>query len=78
MSELLQLAVLEGLLASKHRTQDAEAADYFFVPVFGQCIAERGPDDSPAMNMASGPRSCSSCLCTGLALMLLPSAEASP
>jgi len=49
----LQLTILEGLLASVHRTMDAEAADFFYVPVSPDCILERGPHASPALDMAS-------------------------
>ncbi|CAI5517207.1 unnamed protein product [Closterium sp. Naga37s-1] len=45
-----QVAVLESLLASPHRTINASAADYFFVPVLGACITARA-DDSPATSM---------------------------
>ncbi|CAI5506774.1 unnamed protein product [Closterium sp. Naga37s-1] len=46
----IQVAVLESLLASPHRTTNATAADYFFVPVMGACITARA-DDSPATSM---------------------------
>ncbi|CAI5952050.1 unnamed protein product [Closterium sp. NIES-64] len=45
-----QVAVIESLLASTHRTTNASAADYFFVPVMGGCITARA-DDSPATLM---------------------------
>ncbi|CAI7895338.1 unnamed protein product [Closterium sp. NIES-54] len=46
----MEVAVLESLLASPHRTTNASAADYFFVPVMGACITARA-DDSPATSM---------------------------
>ncbi|CAI5462679.1 unnamed protein product [Closterium sp. Yama58-4] len=46
----MEVAVLESLLASPHRTTNASAADYFFVPVMGGCITARA-DDSPATSM---------------------------
>ncbi|GJP82280.1 hypothetical protein CLOP_g12515 [Closterium sp. NIES-67] len=46
----MEVAVLESLLASPHRTTNASAADYFFVPVMGGCITARA-DDSPGTSM---------------------------
>ena len=33
-----EVALHEALLASPHRTLDAEAADFFFVPSYGGCF----------------------------------------
>ena len=36
-----QSVLLEALLASPHRTNDASEADYFYVPVPGACLMAR-------------------------------------
>eukprot|EP00850_Spirogloea_muscicola_P019513 SM000192S04908 [mRNA] locus=s192:268840:274943:+ [translate_table: standard] len=46
----LEVLVTEGLLASEHRTLNAEEADYFYVPVMGGCAQGRA-DDSPRFDM---------------------------
>eukprot|EP00850_Spirogloea_muscicola_P011004 SM000066S20479 [mRNA] locus=s66:617960:624215:- [translate_table: standard] len=40
----IETAVTEGFLASKHRTTNADEADYFFVPILGGCAVIRGFD----------------------------------
>ena len=37
----MEMAVHELLLASRHRTLDPEAADFFFVPIYGGCYISR-------------------------------------
>eukprot|EP00850_Spirogloea_muscicola_P023503 SM000362S13790 [mRNA] locus=s362:53583:57514:- [translate_table: standard] len=44
-------AILEALMASEHRTSNAEEADYFYVPMMGACAQVRSPEDSPRFNM---------------------------
>ncbi|WOK95473.1 hypothetical protein Cni_G04180 [Canna indica] len=39
-----QMALYESILASPHRTMNAEEADYFYVPVFDSCIMTRAED----------------------------------
>ncbi|CAM6123952.1 unnamed protein product [Calypogeia fissa] len=43
-----EIAFLESLLVSKHRTNNADEADFFYVPVLGACAIARG-GDSPHM-----------------------------
>ncbi|EFJ04733.1 glycosyltransferase-like protein [Selaginella moellendorffii] len=45
-----ELAFLEGLLASPHRTMNGDEADYFFAPVLGACAITRA-DDAPHFSM---------------------------
>ncbi|KMZ59131.1 exostosin family protein [Zostera marina] len=45
-----QMALLESILASPHRTLNGEEADYFFVPVLDSCIIVRA-DDTPHFRM---------------------------
>eukprot|EP00850_Spirogloea_muscicola_P008664 SM000046S16445 [mRNA] locus=s46:710421:716713:- [translate_table: standard] len=46
----LETAVTEGFLASKHRTTNANEADYFFVSILGGCAVIRG-FDSPRQSI---------------------------
>ncbi|XP_010516383.1 PREDICTED: uncharacterized protein LOC104792052 [Camelina sativa] len=45
-----QMAFYENILATTHRTLNAEEADFFFVPVLDSCIITRA-DDAPHLNM---------------------------
>eukprot|EP00270_Netrium_digitus_P003079 TRINITY_DN1349_c0_g1_i3.p1 TRINITY_DN1349_c0_g1~~TRINITY_DN1349_c0_g1_i3.p1 ORF type:complete len:608 (+),score=166.57 TRINITY_DN1349_c0_g1_i3:210-1826(+) len=45
-----EVDMLEGLLTSAHRTNLAEEADYFYVPVLGACLFGR-TDDSPRFSL---------------------------
>ena len=47
----LELALHELLLASPHRTLNPEAADFFFVPVYGGCYISRFFRPSPLHNL---------------------------
>lgn len=40
------MALIESILASPQRTLNGEEADFFYVPVFDQCIITRA-DDAP-------------------------------
>ncbi|KAF3328054.1 glucuronosyltransferase [Carex littledalei] len=44
-----QMALFESILASPHRTLNGEEADFFYVPVFDQCIITRA-DDAPHLS----------------------------
>lgn len=43
------MALFESILASPHRTLNGEEADFFYVPVFDQCIITRA-DDAPHLS----------------------------
>ena len=43
----MEVAVLERLLASHHRTNDPERADYFYVPVWAGCFLSRFSRPTP-------------------------------
>eukprot|EP00854_Cymbomonas_tetramitiformis_P002550 gene2550-3302_t len=47
-----EVALLESLLRSPHRTTNPDMADFFFVPVFGSCLMSRflGPTPRHAMS----------------------------
>ncbi|XP_078442274.1 uncharacterized protein LOC144711981 [Wolffia australiana] len=45
-----QMALYESILASPHRTMNAEEADYFYVPVLDACLTTRA-DDAPHFRM---------------------------
>ena len=47
----MELAVHEALLLSRHRTLDPEAADFFFVPVYGGCYISRFFRPTPAHSL---------------------------
>ncbi|KAJ3674017.1 hypothetical protein LUZ60_006009 [Juncus effusus] len=45
-----QVALYESILASPHRTLNADEADYFYVPVLDSCLITRA-DDAPHLRM---------------------------
>ncbi|XP_006651086.2 uncharacterized protein LOC102700608 isoform X1 [Oryza brachyantha] len=45
-----QIALYESILASPHRTLNADEADYFYVPVLDSCLITRS-DDAPHLQM---------------------------
>lgn len=52
-SSASKIALYESILASPHRTMNAEEADYFYVPVLDACLITRA-DDAPHLRMDVG------------------------